>query len=70
MPNRPALPAIVLALWTALASLPSTGAAPSFQISQIYSNLDGSTQFIRLTETQGLNGQHHFAGVKLTSPTK
>ena len=56
-----------LALWTALASFASIADPPSFKISQIYSNLDGSTQFIRLTETQGLNGQHHFAGLTLTS---
>jgi len=67
MPDRPALPTIVLVLWMALASLPSIGAPPSFQISEIYSNLDGSLQFIRLTETQGLDGQHHFAGLTLTS---
>ena len=54
-------------MWMALASFASTAEPPSFKISQIYSNLDGSTQFIRLTETKGLNGQHHFAGLTLTS---
>lgn len=42
-------------------------APPSFQITQLYSNLDGSIQFVRLTETAGLNGQQHFAGLTLTS---
>jgi hypothetical protein len=67
MSNSPALARLVVALWTALASFASIADPPSFRISQIYSNLDGSTQFIRLTETQGLNGQHHFAGMTLTS---
>jgi len=40
---------------------------PTFQITQLFSNLDGTLQFIQLTETAGLNGQHHFAGLTLTS---
>jgi len=42
-------------------------AAPSFRISQVFSDINGSLQFIRLTETEGLNGQHRFAGLTLTS---
>lgn len=42
-------------------------APPSFKIAQVYSNIDGSLQFIRLTESEGLNGQNHFAGLTLTS---
>jgi hypothetical protein len=41
--------------------------APTFQISQIYSNLDGSVQFIELTEAAGLNDQNHFKDLTLTS---
>jgi Repeat of unknown function (DUF5648) len=45
---------------------PVDAAPPTFKIDSLYSNFDGSLQFIRLTETQGLDGQHHFAGLKLT----
>ena len=62
-----ALIRVAVALWPALASIAAAGALPMFRIAQIYSSLDGSTQFIRLTETDGLNGQHHFAGLALTS---
>jgi hypothetical protein len=34
----------------------------SFRIAQVYSNLDGSIQYIRLQERAGLNGQNHLAG--------
>ena len=40
---------------------------PSFQIKQVFSNIDGSLQFVELTETAGQNGQSHFAGLVLTS---
>jgi hypothetical protein len=43
------------------------GAPPTFQITQLFSNVDGSTQFVELTETAGLDGQSHFAGLELTS---
>lgn len=49
------------------ASITVNAAPPTFQITQVYSNLDGSIQFVRLTETAGLNGQQHFAGLTLTS---
>jgi len=58
---------LVAALWPAPASAAALGAVPTFRIAQIYSSLDGSTQFVRLSETDGLNGQHHFAGLALTS---
>ena len=51
-------------------SLGSAGAGavpPSFQITGVFSNLDGTSQFIQLRETAGMNGQHHFAGLTLTS---
>ena len=47
-----ALISVAVALWLALASVAAVGAMPTFRIAQIYSNLDGTTQFIRLTETQ------------------
>jgi hypothetical protein len=60
-------PSLADARLETLASGAAVGAAPTFRIAQIYSSLDGSTQFIRLNETDGLNGQHHFAGLALTS---
>lgn len=62
-----ALILVTVVLWPALASAAAAAAVPTFRIAQIYSSLDGSTQFIRLIETDGLNGQHHFAGLALTS---
>jgi hypothetical protein len=55
--------------WLALAAAATVthAAPPSFRISQVFSNIDGSLQYIRLTETEGLNGQHRFAGLTLTS---
>jgi len=40
---------------------------PSFRITQLFSNIDGSVQFVELTETAGQNGQSHFSGLELTS---
>jgi hypothetical protein len=40
---------------------------PTFQISQLYSNLDGSVQYIELTETSGMSDQNHFKDLTLTS---
>jgi len=62
-----ALIRVAVALWLVLASAAAVGVVPTFRIAQIYSSLDGATQFIRLIETDGLNGQHHFAGLALTS---
>jgi hypothetical protein len=67
MSNSSTFVRLGLSLWTAVASFASTAEPPSFKISEIYSNLDGSTQFIRLTESQGMNGQHHFGGLMLTT---
>jgi hypothetical protein len=45
-----------------------TAAAQStFRITQIFSSFDGTFQYIELTESAGLDGQHHFAGLTLTS---
>ena len=57
---------VALTLWPALLSSAALGALPTFRIAEVHSNLDGSVQFIRLSETDGLNGQHHFAGLALT----
>ena len=42
------------------------GQLPSFKITQVYSNLDGSLQFVELTEMAGRDGQHRFAGLTLS----
>lgn len=51
----------------ALLLLPPWAAATfhTFRIDQLYSNADGSVQFIVLHEASGLNGQHEFTGVTL-----
>lgn len=42
-------------------------AAPSFQIDQVYSNADGSVQYVILRETAGQNAQNAFKGLTLTA---
>jgi len=69
MSNSSAFVRLGLSLWTAVASFASRADPPSFKISQIYSNLDGSTRFIRLTESQGLNGQHDLQACRLPAFT-
>jgi hypothetical protein len=41
--------------------------APSLRITQIYSTMDGSTQFVELTEYAGRDDQNRLAGLTLTS---
>jgi hypothetical protein len=45
------------------------GDAPTLRITQIYSTMDGSTQFVELTEYAGRDDQDHVAGLTLTSTT-
>jgi hypothetical protein len=54
-------------MWGSIACIAVQAAPPTFKIDSLYSNLDGSVQFIRLTETEGLNGQNRLKGLKLTS---
>ena len=42
-------------------------AAPSFEIDQVYSNADGSVQYVILRESAGQNGQNGFKGLTLTA---
>ena len=49
------------------ASVAALAEVPTFRISQVFSNLDGSVQFIELTEYAGRDGQHRFAGLTLTT---
>ena len=63
-------PRLLAALATAAIALAPSLAlaqAPSFAIDQLYSNADGSVQFMVLRETQGQDGQTAFAGLTLRS---
>jgi hypothetical protein len=57
--------AAVLLLFAA--SVAAIADVPTFRITQVFSNLDGSVQFVELTEYAGLDGQHRFAGLTLTT---
>ena len=64
------IPRILAALAAAaLAVAPSLAPAqaPSFVIDEIYSNADGSVQYVVLRESQGLNAQIAFAGLTFTA---
>lgn len=56
----------VLLLVIALAACGAPRAQSTFRISEVFSNLDGSIQFVALTEMAGLDGQQHFKGLSLT----
>jgi hypothetical protein len=47
--------------------LTATGASAAFQIDEIYSNADGSVQYVVLRETAGANGQQAFNGLQLVT---
>jgi hypothetical protein len=55
-----------LACLAALALCAPADAQSTFRIAEVFSNLDGSIQFIALTESQGLDAQNHFKGLTLT----
>lgn len=56
----------VFAAWLLLAA-PWAGATfHTFKIEQLYSNADGSVQFIVLREASGLNGQNEFTGLSIS----
>lgn len=57
----PGLAAVIAIAMSVTASAQST-----FRISQVFSNLDGSVQYISLTETAGLDNQGVFKGLTLT----
>jgi hypothetical protein len=56
-----------LALALLLAAPSESLAALSFRIQQIFSNADGSVQFVLLREYAGQSGQDQFAGLALTT---
>jgi len=66
MTIRTLLACCIVSALTVLACATASADPPTFRISQVYSNLDGSIQFVELTEMAGLNGQHGFAGLTLT----
>jgi hypothetical protein len=63
------LPAALLASACLALILPGTALATfhTFQINELFSNADGSVQFIELREAAGANGQNFLAGIGLTS---
>jgi len=63
----PRLLATLAAAAFVLAPFVARAQVPSFAIDQVYSNADGSVQFVVLGETQGQDGQTAFAGLTLRS---
>src|SRR4051812_18134603 len=59
----------LIAITAALLVLPCAAWASfhTFAIDQIYSNADGTVQFVVLRETAGFNGAHAWTGHTLTS---
>ena len=60
------LSASIATVLLATISAGATAQPSTFRISQVFSNLDGSVQFVELTESAGLDGQHRLAGLSLT----
>ncbi len=58
---------LLLVVTIGLAAATSHATFHTFRIEQLYSNADGSVQFIVLRESSGLNGQGDFAGLSLTA---
>ena len=57
----------MLALVALVASTPSRASFHTYQINEIYTNLDGTLQFIELKEAFGAGGQHFLRGLTITS---
>jgi hypothetical protein len=55
-----------LAVLAALAMSVSAAAQSTYRITELFSNQDGSIQFIRLSETAGLDGQNAFQDLAIT----
>jgi len=53
-----------IVIW--IATTATSAAPPSFHVSHVFSNIDGTQQLIQLEETAGMNGQQHMAGLTLT----
>ena len=63
--SRAALRGLLLCL--SLAPAVALAAGHAFRIDQVFSNADGSVQYVLLRETAGLNGQDGFKGQTLTA---
>lgn len=59
----------MVALW-ALPGATAHAQVPTFRISQVFSNLDGTLQYIELTEYAGQDGQHRFTGLTLKTSSQ
>lgn len=57
----------VFALAALVASTPSRASFHTYQINEIYSNADGTLQFIELKEAFGAGGQNFLRGLSITS---
>lgn len=57
----------LLAASLLISALPAAASSHTWDISEIYSNFDGSVQFIELIESQGANGQGVFNGITISS---
>jgi hypothetical protein len=51
---------------TVIGTLSASGSFHTWKINEIYSNADGSVQFIELKESSGFNGQHLLPGHSIT----
>jgi len=58
---------LLLALAAALLCPPASASFHTFVINEIYSNIDGTIQFIELRESQGAFGQNFFAGQSIST---
>ncbi len=62
-----AIGALALPGAAAAADAGAGASTPTFRITRLFSNLDGSLQFVELTEWAGQDGQDHLAGLTLTT---
>ena len=53
---------LIFTVWLATSASSVLASFHTFSIEEVYSNADGTIQFVLLHETSGLNGQDHLAG--------
>jgi hypothetical protein len=58
---------LILAVATAAAATAAFASFHTFELDQVYSNADGTVQYVVLREAQGSNGQNAWSGRSLTS---
>src|SRR5438094_6575588 len=54
----------------ALSITPAQAAFHLFRIDQVYSNSDGSVQYVVIREATGSNGEHRWAGLTVSSTNR